>query len=152
MNININVKKVLDENEIYVMLSNGIVVSFKSDNTVLTNLFKNAVNASVDESVDESVDKVKVIAVVEMKTEQDIIDFAKLDYQTKQANDIYLDESYDEYVNELMICFEECVYIRYGLESNAETERSDLFVVSDAEHYIKNVEKDKLLEVVTSLY
>ena len=108
MNININVKKVLAENEIYVMLSNGIVVSFKRDNTVLTNLFKNAVNASVDESVD----KVKVIAVVEMKTEQDIIDFAKLDYQTKQANDIYLDESYDEYVNELMICFEECVYIR----------------------------------------
>lgn len=148
MNININVKKVLAENEIYVMLSNGIVVSFKRDNTVLTNLFKNAVNASVDESVD----KVKVIAVVEMKTEQDIIDFAKLDYQTKQANDIYLDESYDEYVNELMICFEECVYIRYGLGSNAETERSDLFVVSDAEHYIKNVEKDKLLEVVTSLY
>lgn len=76
MNININVKKVLAENEIYVMLSNGIVVSFKRDNTVLTNLFKNAVNASVDESVD----KVKVIAVVEMKTEQDIIDFAKLDY------------------------------------------------------------------------
>ncbi len=132
MNININVKKVLNNNENYVMLSNGIVVSFRSNNTTLTDLFKNAVNASVD--------KVKVIAVVEMKTEQDIIDFAKLDYQTKQANDIYLDESYDEYVNELMICFEECVYIRYGLESKAETERSDLFVVCDAENYIKNVE------------
>lgn len=144
MNINANVKKVLATNETYVMLSNGIVVSFRSDNTALTDLFKNAVNASIN--------KVKVIAVVEMKTEQDILDFAKLDYQTKQANGIYLDSSYDEYVNELMICFEECVYIRYGLESNAETERSDLFVVSDAEHYIKNVEKDKLLEIVTGLY
>lgn len=144
MNINANVKKVLVTNETYVMLSNGIVVSFKSDNKALTDLFKNAVNTSIY--------KVKVIAVVEMKTEQDILNFAKLDYQTKQANGIYLDESYDEYVNELMICFEECVYIRYGLESNAETERSDLFVVSDAEHYIKNIEKDKLLEVVTGLY
>lgn len=56
-----------------------------------------------------------------MKTEQDILDFAKLDYQTKQANGIYLDESFEEYVNELMICFEECVYIRSGLESKAET-------------------------------
>ena len=132
MNININVKKVLNNNENYVMLSNGIVVSFRSNNTTLTDLFKNAVNASVD--------KVKVIAVVEMKTEQDILDFAKLDYQTKQANGIYLDESFEEYVNELMIFFEECVYIRYGLESKAETERSDLFVVCDAENYIKNVE------------
>ena len=132
MNININVKKVLNNNENYVMLSNGIVVSFRSNNTTLTDLFKNAVNASVD--------KVKVIAVVEMKTEQDILDFAKLDYQTKQANGIYLDESFEEYVNELMICFEEWVYIRYGLESKAETERSDLFVVCDAENYIKNVE------------
>ena len=132
MNININVKKVLNNNENYVMLSNGIVVSFRSNNTTLTDLFKNAVNASVD--------KVKVIAVVEMKTEQDILDFAKLDYQTKQANGIYLDEIFEEYVNELMICFEECVYIRYGLESKAETERSDLFVVCDAENYIKNVE------------
>lgn len=110
----------------------------------MTDLFKNAVNASVD--------KVKVIAVVEMKTEQDILDFAKLDYQTKQANGIYLDESFEEYVNELMICFEECVYIRYRLESKSETERSDLFVVCDAENYIKNVEKDKLLEVITGLY
>lgn len=148
MNINANVKKVLATNETYVMLSNGIVVSFKRDNTVLTNLFKNAVNASVDESVD----KVKVIAVVEMKTEQDILDFAKLDYQTKQANGFYQYASFEEYVKELMICFEECVYIRYGLESKAETERIDLFVVCDAENYIKNVEKDKLLEVVTSLY
>ena len=144
MNINANVKKVLATNETYVMLSNGIVVSFKSDNTVLTNLFKNAVNASVD--------KVKVIAVLEIKTEQDILDFAKLDYQTKQANGFYQDASFEEYVKELMICFEECVYIRYGLESKAETERSDLFVVCDAENYIKNVEKDKLLEVITSLY
>ena len=134
MNINANVKKVLATNELYtyVMLSNGIVVSFKSDNTVLTNLFKNAVNASVD--------KVKVIAVLEMKTEQDILDFAKLDYQTKQANGFYQDASFEEYVKELMICFEECVYIRYGLESKAETECSDLFVVCDAENYIKNVE------------
>ena len=144
MNININVKKVLATNETYVMLSNGIVVSFRSDNTVLTNLFKNAVNTSVD--------KVKVIAVVEMKTEQDILDFAKLDYQTKQANGFYQDASFEEYVNELMICFEECVYIRYGLESKEETEHSDLFVICDAEHYIKNVEKDKLLEIVTGLY
>lgn len=132
MDINANVKKVLATNETYVMLSNGIVVSFKSDNTTLTDLFKNAVNASLD--------KVKVIAVVEMKTEQDILDFAKLDYQTKQANGIYLDESFEEYVNELMICFEECVYIRSGLESKAETERSDLFVICDAENHIKNVE------------
>lgn len=144
MNINANVKKVLATNETYVMLSNGIVVSFKSDNKALTDLFKNAVNASVD--------KVKVIAVAEMKTEKDILDFAKLDYQTKQANGIYLDESYDKYVNELMICFEECVYIRYGLESKSETEHSDLFVVCDAENYIKNVGKDKLLEVITGLY
>ena len=82
MNINANVKKVLATNETYVMLSNGIVVSFKSDNKALTDLFKNAVNASVD--------KVKVIAVAEMKTEKDILDFAKLDYQTNKTSKRYL--------------------------------------------------------------
>lgn len=54
MNINANVKKVLATNETYVMLSNGIVVSFRSDNTILTDLFKNAVNVSVDSSRNEN--------------------------------------------------------------------------------------------------